>query len=861
MSARRVLVVHGDLGRASTIAAALRAAGWEADPIDSGERAIDRFVTHPVDAVVVDLELPGRDGAATIESLRWAPRGRELPIVLTGTAARPEAVEAVAKQLGVDAVPGGDPASIVARLASSEPTPTPARAAPVATTPFDDDLYEPAAPRRSVLPAALDPDARREGVDVERRAEAIASVAAVAGDLRDIELAVVLARLADLRATGALVVSGVETRPTVTGEGPKKVVFFRNGVPMLVRSNLEADCLGQVLLREGRIDREALDESLARVHEGDGRQGGILVAMGALTPHALRDGLEAQQREKLLELFAWPSGAFHFSETMQPPAETITLELSLAEIVNVGLRERVDPAEIGARLLAVLDLYAVPLDPSLRGLVHVVTPHERALLERVDGTVTLRALVTAAGARAADAARVLHAARCLGGLTLHTAPSPREPRTATDADALGLLRQMLPALRAERYADAFATGPRDDISSIRQRGAALRAQVRAILERRDIDPSLRNLAQEVHMRLGRGEASLVAARERSEPVALADLGASGPTTSIERPRSAPHEVATREHPVVPAAARDSVSHDLGVLDDGEEEVPDVPTELGRRTSEELARADASGAPDAPNTPDAPEDWDEVPDVPTDHDAALPTSAFAARRSDDAPLSIHEAASIHEAETRFVEAPEASSASHEAALDEPNHEAASDESGDASLEASRAEPSDVASLEAESSARATLAEPRPSTSREAPEAPSGAAGPPPEDLDARVERMLQAERALRRGRRALERGQTDAAREALSKAVALIPDEGEFVAELAALDARSATTEPLRVDALARLEEATRLAPKNPRVLLLRAQTLRAFGDEASARAAYERALAADPDSAEALEGLRALARH
>jgi Flp pilus assembly protein TadD len=118
-------------------------------------------------------------------------------------------------------------------------------------------------------------------------------------------------------------------------------------------------------------------------------------------------------------------------------------------------------------------------------------------------------------------------------------------------------------------------------------------------------------------------------------------------------------------------------------------------------------------------------------------------------------------------------------------------------------------------------------------------------------------MLQAERAMRRARRAVERDQLPSAREAVAKAVQLVPDEPEFVAELAWIDAKLATGEA-RHDALARLDEAARLAPKNARVHVLRAEVLLAMGADADARAAYERALAANPDEPKALAGLRAL---
>ncbi|UJR79775.1 DUF4388 domain-containing protein [Sandaracinus amylolyticus] len=77
-----VFVVHPDAAIAARIARAIAVAGHAPVLLADGERAIDRFVQEPADVVVVDFFLPGRDGVATIESIRWAPGGRDAHVVL-----------------------------------------------------------------------------------------------------------------------------------------------------------------------------------------------------------------------------------------------------------------------------------------------------------------------------------------------------------------------------------------------------------------------------------------------------------------------------------------------------------------------------------------------------------------------------------------------------------------------------------------------------------------------------------------------------------------------------------------------------------------------------------------------------------
>lgn len=769
---RSVLVVHASPAWAERVAERLGADGWATEVIEGGERALDRFVQEPTDAVVVDLDLRGRDGAATIESLRWAPGGRALPIVLTGIAAAPDELAALARELGVQCVPSGDADEIVRSLGQAVPRPP---SAAVELESFDDDLYTSEPPRLpTVPPPSMDPEAGREGVDVERRARALAKVAEVRGRLEELEVAEVLTRLADLRATGALVVELDGHARTTTGESPKRIVFFRNGVPIHVRSNLEDECLGQLLVRRGVIDRATLDESLARVRDGDGRQGGILVAMGALEPRDLREALEHQQETKLFALFAWRSGSFHFSEAMTPPAETITLELSLAEIVARAFRTQLPIDAIEAASAPFLDRYVWASELGWRGLAQALEDDERALLESVDGHSTLRTLLERRGSARAAALRAFHAARCLGCVTFREVALDRGRAADRSAAASKRLRELLSSLRAERYAEVFELAPDTDLPTLRRRGAALRAEARKLRE--DLPIALHPLSDELHHRLGRAEAVLVSDRERTDSDTVLPSSASRASSSASTPTSAStSSAASTSAPFSSLRAHDAVTRELPAA-------MQIPVRSGAAQDPPTRELDAPG--DRASTS---ERTDEHPVLP---EASAPEASVSEASAD---------AEVH-------------------VIPEPGV------------------------VERRATSDAGVAKDAPDT-----------------ELDARVERMLQAERAMRRARRAVDRDQLASAREAVAKAVQLVPDEPEFAAELAWIDAKLARDDE-RADALARLDEAARLAPKNARVHVLRAEVLLAMGADADARAAYERALAANPDEPKALAGLRSLIR-
>ena len=517
----RVLVVHPDPSLRSELTQALRAAGHDVDAVDSGERAIDRFIQAPADVLVVNLTLPGRDGVATIESVRWAPQGNATSFVLMGTRSRAEQVIAVADELGTIAVPDGDTHAVVEEIETAlfgrdrtSAAHLPGSDSAVVQS-FDDDLYAP----RSLRPVPIagspvDQVAIREAEDVAHRAQALDG-ARLEGRLETTAFPLLLSRLGGLRASGALLLDSVaDPRPTVTGDSPKKVIFFRNGIPAQVRSNLEEECLGRRLLHRGKIDRYALNESLARVHAGDGRQGSILVAMGAITPHELREALEDQQRVKLFDIFAWADGVFRFSHEMLAPVETISLEMSLAEIVYRGICSWMPPLRLMKLIRPYASQVVAVVKSDFAGLHRLVDPHGQAMLDSLrdaPAPAKVQSILDRENSQV-GASRILYAGYCLGCLDFRSEnretmlPQPPPP------DPFGALRRhvhrLLTRLRGGQYADAIGIPRGAAPEAIDSAVKHVRDSIAAALED-DAPAELRENAMEILARLGRAAVALL----------------------------------------------------------------------------------------------------------------------------------------------------------------------------------------------------------------------------------------------------------------------------------------------------------------------------------------------------------------
>lgn len=125
----------------------------------------------------------------------------------------------------------------------------------------------------------------------------------VKGSLKRTPFPSLVKQISDASADGSLYLLSGKT---------KKVVFFEQGQPVFVRSNVLSECLGQILAREGLITDEQCEQTLEAIRRTGKKQGELLVEMGILSEGNLRYGLEAQLRHKLYDIFGWQEGRYQF---------------------------------------------------------------------------------------------------------------------------------------------------------------------------------------------------------------------------------------------------------------------------------------------------------------------------------------------------------------------------------------------------------------------------------------------------------------------------------------------------------------------------------------------------------------------
>ena len=160
--------------------------------------------------------------------------------------------------------------------------------------------------------------------------------------------------------------------------GVRKEVYFENGVPEFVSSNVAGELLGEFLVARSVISRGELDMALAVMPRFEGRLGDTLTALGLVEPVHLFRQIASQVEEKLLDLFLWTSGRATFYRGLARPPSGFPLGLDAWRILGDGVARRIaagiDPERVATRLTDLVEttrpaprgLASAPLPPGLR---------------------------------------------------------------------------------------------------------------------------------------------------------------------------------------------------------------------------------------------------------------------------------------------------------------------------------------------------------------------------------------------------------------------------------------------------------------------------------------------------------------
>jgi len=258
-----VLIVESDPELQRRIGDALREGQYELASEAEVKWAQRSVAVRAPDAVVVDTQLTDGDGFRLAEDLRRDPDTRDAPIFFIASSHRGASHRAEVRRRFAPAEYLDTPLDTNSLLALL------LQALPPGTGTGDASANPPRpaqAPDVAQLVAALDgvladPVQQRERRKVERVAKSIAGEKLeLQGTLKRVPFARLLRRLYASKASGSLLLLRDASK-----ESTKKIVVFEGGYPVSVKSNVLAECLGQILVSRKLITEAALTESIARM--------------------------------------------------------------------------------------------------------------------------------------------------------------------------------------------------------------------------------------------------------------------------------------------------------------------------------------------------------------------------------------------------------------------------------------------------------------------------------------------------------------------------------------------------------------------------------------------------------------------
>jgi serine/threonine-protein kinase len=120
-------------------------------------------------------------------------------------------------------------------------------------------------------------------------------------------------------------------------EAAKKELYFLNGKLHHVASSNASELLGEYLVRRGKLAREELDLALAVLPRYGGRMGDTLISLGLVGPVDIFRAIREQGRDRVAEIFLWPTGRVSFYRGHQAPHVEFPLDLDLPSLMLAGL--------------------------------------------------------------------------------------------------------------------------------------------------------------------------------------------------------------------------------------------------------------------------------------------------------------------------------------------------------------------------------------------------------------------------------------------------------------------------------------------------------------------------------------------
>jgi hypothetical protein len=239
---------------------------------------------------------------------------------------------------------------------------------------------------------------------------------ALEGTIKDFGLPDIFQLIGLQRKTGLLTLKNEKETVTVT---------FENGMVVMADSDQKRleDRLGSVLVKQGKLTKEKLDEALQTQKATLQRMGHILTTGNYITEQDLKEALHIQISQIVFKVFRWRDGEYHFAPTDSVDYDRENFAPMSADFILMEGIRMVDEWPIIEKKIPSFDMVFRPVVESSmvelapeggEGILPAgasskirLGSQEEMIFRRVDGTRTVQAIIDSAGLSEFDTCRIL----------------------------------------------------------------------------------------------------------------------------------------------------------------------------------------------------------------------------------------------------------------------------------------------------------------------------------------------------------------------------------------------------------------------------------------------------------------------
>lgn len=247
---------------------------------------------------------------------------------------------------------------------------------------------------------------------------------AIKGSLKEASLADVCQLLSLGQKTGSL---------SVTDRSRFGQIYFDRGRITYARIVNRRDRLGDLLVRDGAVKQEQLDEVLRQqAREPDKRVGELLVERRVISHTDLTSYIRLQIEEAIYHLFTWSRGNFFFEVDERPDPADVVVAINPESLLLEAAR-RIDEWSLVEKKIPSFDLIFAVERERIQAAGVELTREQRELIPLLDGARTLQEIVDETGQTEFTVGKALFGL-LQAGFAHHVGRRAEEPVRARDAE-------------------------------------------------------------------------------------------------------------------------------------------------------------------------------------------------------------------------------------------------------------------------------------------------------------------------------------------------------------------------------------------------------------------------------------------